>query len=716
MSYRSEPIALAIGRMNRQYFLPAIQREFVWKPEQIVQLFDSIMRGYPISSFLFWDLKPENRDKWQVYKFLDKAQYGGTHSELASTDGVANLSLVLDGQQRLTSLMIGLCGTYTAKKKYKRRGSPDAWTRQRLHLDLLADPRLDSEETSESGVYYKFAFMEETPAPTSEHYWFRIGRILDFDKRQKFDVFLDEKDVELSKQELSRYEHKTFEHNLERLYKAVYVDEVIAYYTETDQDYDRVLDIFARANEGGTKLSKSDLLLSMVIANWEGVNARDEIFNFLDRVNTQLTRRNDFDKDFIMKSCLVLTDLPVAYKVQNFSNANLTTIRQYWPRIKRAIEQGADLANSFGIDRDNLTSANALIPVIYYLFKNPGVSLRGSTPFEARNAVWVRRWLTMALLNGVFGGTSDNMLRDVRACLQEMSGAGADFPINAINTAIRKAGRSAEFDDFAVDEILALAYGQQQTFLALSLLYDDAGWGTMQFQQDHIFARSLFKPKELSTSGRLDWVRKKDRLGNLCLLLAHENIGKQDMPADEWLKSREPGFLKRHLIPGDQALWRFDRFPDFLEAREELVRQRLKWIFRQTGPQVPPCGPPPPGRPPGTTTPTTAARPEVFAFLEEQRNKASYDEKNKALRYAVGSRIEWWVKIGKRFASVWQYRRFSGDLEFWRRRLSNPEIVSAKDNEHSLAFRLENKPDFNEFVDAFAKASTFEWQNKPRAR
>ena len=86
----------------------------------------------------------------------------------------------------------------------------------------------------------------------------------------------------------------------------MHVDEVIAYYTETDQDYDRVLDIFVRANEGGTRLSKSDLLLSMVTANWDGVNARDEIFNFVDRVNTQLTRRNDFDKDFVMKSCLVL--------------------------------------------------------------------------------------------------------------------------------------------------------------------------------------------------------------------------------------------------------------------------------------------------------------------------------------------------------------------------------------------------------------------------
>ncbi len=349
MSYRSEPIALAIGRMNRQYFLPAIQREFVWKPEQIVQLFDSIMRGYPISSFLFWELKPENRDKWQVYEFLEKAQHGGTRNQLASTDGVTSLSLVLDGQQRLTSLMIGLRGTYTAKKKYKRWDNPDAWSAQRLHLDLLADPRLDSEGVSESGVYYKFEFMEEAPPPNPEHYWFKIGRILDFDERQKLDVFLDKKDDELSKQGLSRSERKTFERNLERPYQAVHEDEVIAYYTETDQDCDRVLDIFVRANEGGTKLSKSDLLLSMVTSNWDGVNARDEIFNFVDRVNTQLTRRNDFDKDFIMKSCLVLTDLPVAYKVQNFNNANLTTIRQHWPKIKKAVEQGTDLANSFGI-------------------------------------------------------------------------------------------------------------------------------------------------------------------------------------------------------------------------------------------------------------------------------------------------------------------------------------------------------------------------------
>ena len=67
MSYRSQTIAATIGRLNVQYFLPAIQREFVWQTKQIIQLFDSIMRGYPISSFLFWELQAKNYEKWEAY-------------------------------------------------------------------------------------------------------------------------------------------------------------------------------------------------------------------------------------------------------------------------------------------------------------------------------------------------------------------------------------------------------------------------------------------------------------------------------------------------------------------------------------------------------------------------------------------------------------------------------------------------------------------------
>lgn len=160
MSYKSEPIAVAIQRMNRQYFLPAIQREFVWKPEQIIQLFDSIMRGYPISSFLFWDLKPENRDKWQVYRFLEKAYFGGSHNELANTDGANNVSLVLDGQQRLTSLMIGLKGMYVMKKNInvgisQMRGVPNGCTLIYLQIQGSNQNILKLEDTINLNLWRK---------------------------------------------------------------------------------------------------------------------------------------------------------------------------------------------------------------------------------------------------------------------------------------------------------------------------------------------------------------------------------------------------------------------------------------------------------------------------------------------------------------------------------------------------------------------------------
>ena len=163
--------------------------------------------------------------------------------------------------------------------------------------------------------------------------------MLDFGSEKKFEDYLESAEQALP-DSVTKGQTRIFRKNLERLYRAIHRDKVIAYYTETDQDADRALDIFVRANEGGTKLSKSDLLLSMVTSSWDGMNARDKIFGFVDHLNQKLTRKNDFDKDFIMKACLVLTDLPVAYKVQNFSSQNLQKIRHNWSAIKKAIEGG----------------------------------------------------------------------------------------------------------------------------------------------------------------------------------------------------------------------------------------------------------------------------------------------------------------------------------------------------------------------------------------
>lgn len=588
MSYQSSTIATVVNRLNVQYFLPAIQREFVWKPEQVVKLFDSILRGYPISSFLFWELKPENREKWEVYKFISDFNELDTHNELANTNGVQQLTLVLDGQQRLTSLLIGLKGSYTVKKKYVARNNPNATVRQKLYIDLLHDSKLNQSDDSEVDLRYNLKFFENPPAnvgkdSASLHYWLEVGKILDFASQDAFDDFSDSESEKLP-DSVTKGQQRIFKNNLDRLYKAIWENLAVAYYTEQDQDYDRVLDIFVRANDGGTKLSKSDLLLSLVTSKWSGMNARDEIFGFVDYINRDLDRRNDFDKDFLMKNCLALTDLPVAYKVENFNNANLNLIHSQWQSIKNAVEASLRLVNSFGIDRDTLTSTNALIPIIYYVHKYHIKSLLGNSEFDVRNSAAIRTWLLTTLLNNVFSGQSDNAITYARSAIQKQDSQNSDFPIEEINRTIAQAGRKPYFDEFAVDDFLTISYGKRETFLALSILYDEKNWGTIKYQQDHIFPQSLFKLGSLSKSGlspekQNRYLELYNRIGNLELLSSDENLAKSNISFEGWLPTRDSSFCRKHLIPENNELLKFENFEEFIEAREELIRQRLRNLF-----------------------------------------------------------------------------------------------------------------------------------------
>lgn len=583
MGYKPDAAAATLAHLNMNYFLPAIQREFVWTPEKVIQLFDSLMRGYPISSFLFWELKPENRERWQVYRFAEDAKAGGSHNHLANIDGVQQLTLVLDGQQRLTSLLIGLKGSYTVKKKYKKKKFANAWSKQRLYLNLLKDPKV-AEEDGEQGVRYGFAFHEDVPANDDEHHWIKAGRILDFDNDDEFDKFKDEEEERLPGN-VTKDKIRVFRANLDRLHRAIWKEQPIAFHTELDQDYDRVLDIFVRANDGGVKLSKSDLLLSMVTAKWGDLNAREEIYGFVDRLNTDLARKNDFDKDFLMKTCLVASDLAVEYKVENFNNQNLELIKSKWKGIQQATEKAVRLVNSFGIDRETLIGANAIIPIIYFVHRNPKLTLSGTTPFDVTSAANIRLWLTAALLRNVFSGQSDTALRIARTVLQSVP-PDTPFPIEQLNTEMAKAGRPSTFDPAAIEEILDLSYGEARTFLALTLLYDDHNWA-FEPHVDHIFPKKLFTKKSMNERG-IDpelhdrYLELVHSLGNLELLTAKENEEKSDQEFEHWIKTRHDSFFKRHVIPTDKTLWKLENFEDFVAAREELIRKRFETLFAST--------------------------------------------------------------------------------------------------------------------------------------
>ena len=580
MSYSSTSVANVVRRLNITYFLPAIQRDFVWDQGRVVSLFDSIMKNYPISSFLFWQLEYENRDLWGVYTFIDNAKKDLTHSQLANLEGVREPILVIDGQQRLTSFLIGLKGTYTIKLKHKRWNDPQSWKKQRLYLDLLRDPRIEETDDLVSPSY-GFQFSSEQPANSETEYWFKVGKILDFEDESHFLSFKQSARDELP-DGLGREQRLLFERNLDLLYNAVWRNQVINYYLETSQDYDRALDIFVRANERGEPLSTSDLLLSIMTSKWQNVKAKDEVRAFVSYLNYSLSHENNFSKDFIMKNCLVLADLPVAYKVRNYTEENLEKMESNWPRLKDTIERCVKCVNSFGLYEKTITAKNALIPVIYYFYLNPSVTLATGSHYDVRNALLVRRWLIACLLNNAFGGSSDSLLSSIRSILQSL-GPNRDFPADTINAKISESGRRGAFDDVALNRVLEIKYGSKEAFLALSLLYDDNNWGDKEIHQDHIFPEDMFDYSRWEGTDRENmwWEHNEqsNRIANLELLTKQENLEKLNRPFDEWIATRDASFMRRHLIPENPRLWRLENFARFIAAREEMIKARLRQFF-----------------------------------------------------------------------------------------------------------------------------------------
>ena len=116
------------GIHRKEYLLPAIQREFVWDADQVRRLVDSLMRGYPIGSFLIWKVSHETASSYAFYDFLtDYHARDHPYATRAVVPAGQSILAVLDGQQRLTALNIAVYGSLAVKKKYAWWNSTDAF-------------------------------------------------------------------------------------------------------------------------------------------------------------------------------------------------------------------------------------------------------------------------------------------------------------------------------------------------------------------------------------------------------------------------------------------------------------------------------------------------------------------------------------------------------------------------------------------------------------
>ncbi|QLC35582.1 DUF262 domain-containing protein (plasmid) [Halarchaeum sp. CBA1220] len=603
MAQQSMSIIDAVDDLNESIFLPAIQREFVWDADQIVRLFDSVMREYPIGSFLVWKLKGDAAADQIKYRFVRHYIEDSVYPESPDFDQLDHHNpkvpvqeettlpdtqrLVLDGQQRLTAFYIGLQGSFTEKRKFAQYKNPNAWTQKQLYLNLFSDPEQELED--ELGLRYEFMFKKEAPEPTEDAYWFPVSEIQGADTAVDAMQMTDDLRIEDFPKE-KRYDAQQ---NLHTLFAALADDARIQYHEETTEDQERVLDIFVRTNEGGTPLSKSEILLSMATARWtesesesESLNAREEITSFVDRLNQYHEEKGfSFSTDFVLKSLLVLSDLPPEYRIANFTNANLGQMKREWleTTIQDDILAALDLVVEFGLDSQSLTSSNALIPIAYYIHHHdPDLSWESKAGSENRRRV--HYWLTSALLNGTFNSRPDEVLQDAREAIQE---SGGEFPLEEIHHQMRGRGKVVGFSPDVIESLLdETTYRSQKSFLLLSLLYyPEPVKQNVTYQRDHIFPKSVLDVETLvdeyglsvETAQRCE--NRRDVVANLQLLTPNENAEKSDVDFEEWISTRTDEYYERHLIPTEERLHRIENFPEFVERREQLIRENVSEKF-----------------------------------------------------------------------------------------------------------------------------------------
>lgn len=581
----------------RRYLLPAIQRKFTWSSDQICVLFDSIMRGYPINTFMFWEVKDAAvKESFRFYQFLERyCERFEENNPDFPTNGHGDFHAVIDGQQRLTSMYIALKGTYAYKmpRKWWPKTKDDSILPPRKLYLALHSP-LGADE-SEEMMSYDFQFLsgEDFQKKSTENnaHWFEVGKILDFPEIENNDDVLDIVMSYLDKNNLSsnQYARKT----LTRLYFAIRRDPLIHYYNETNQQIDHVLDIFIRTNHGGTPLSFSDLLMSIAVANWKK-DARQQIDDLVNAVRFGNDMEYSIDRDFVLKTCLMLTGKDVRFKVQNFNKEKIDQIEQEWDEIKQCITATFKLIRSLGLNDASLRAKNAAIPIAFYLYHKGRDSEGGkkglyttinNLAYHAQDRKIMSKWLNMSLLKGVFGGQTDAVLAKLQKEIKENI-ADQYFPLPKIVNAYKGTNKDISFeDDTFIERILTTQKDDSSCFSILSLLFPDLDY-TRALDKDHLHPAVSFTDENLD---KCDFLKNDVELRsfyknqeiwngivNLHLLDASLNRSKQEEPLTSWLNRTDiPLNRENLLIPSDTSL-EFSEFKDFIAGRSALIKSKLK--------------------------------------------------------------------------------------------------------------------------------------------
>ncbi|MFT4241648.1 MAG: DUF262 domain-containing protein [Acidovorax sp.] len=542
--------------------LPEMQRQYVWRSTRVRDLLDSLYRGYPSGAILLWE--------------TDEAVPLQDFAVSQSTNPYQSTRLLLDGQQRLTSLSAVIRGEPVSVRGRRR---PIDLLFNLEHPDQLAvvteveengddeddaddDSELIGDETDSTEDellkrFNKMTFVVATRKLEQLPHWVKVSEVFKTDNDAPFlkragISGLDDPRYEKYSQRLAR---------LRGIRKYVYRMDVL----ERTLSYDEVTEIFVRVNSLGAKLRSSDLALAQITAKW-----RHSLQTFQDFQKACAKTGFDLDLGLHLKNLMAFATGQSRFQI--VGSLNVEKLQKAWKEACEGMEFALNfLRSNLGIDSPALLSSPFLLVVLAYFGHSRNYALSND---EARQ---LRYWALMANAKGRFSrGSSETILDQDLASIRQ--GGAVSELIDRLRlqfgrldiTAEELEGRNQRSALFKTMFLAFRAAGAKDWRSHLAIALDHSGV-QHRLQFHHIFPKAVLKTSFTA--------READDIANLAFIGGKTNRAISDKAPAVYLpplvdQLGEPAFSAQ-CIPVEASLLEVESYKAFLLERRKRIATAL---------------------------------------------------------------------------------------------------------------------------------------------
>jgi len=548
--------------------LPEMQRKYVWKATQVRDLFDSLYKGYPSGAILLWDATEDVP--------LQEFAIGQNENQIHSA------KLLLDGQQRLTSLSAVLRGEPVTVRRRKKPiellfnlDHPEKVDEfNEIDEDDINDDEIENNEDDDEDLIESEDDLDEVQKRIKNSTF--IVRSFNMDNFPNWipvsGVFTSSDNTKIIKgagvTSMDDPKFTLYNDRLTRL-RAVKDYQYRLDILEKNLSYDEVTEIFVRVNSLGTRLRGSDLALAQITAKWRGSLSIFQSFE-----NKCIEEKFPLEIGLIVRNLVVTATSQSKFKT--VTNVSKEKLEANWEVSKKGIEFALNfLKYNCGITSPTLFSSSLLIPNISY------VAIKNNFKLNHEQSEKLKKWTLIANAKGRYSRSSSESILDQDIAVTR-DGGQIDELISKLESQFGRlevlpsdlVGSNQRSSLFRTLFIALEKDGAQDWATSLKISLDSSGMQN-KLQYHHIFPKAVLRNKFKK--------REIDDLSNLAFIGGKTNREISNKEPIKYLPRMIEEYgedvFKKHLIPLDEDLYKIENYTKFLETRRKLISDRLNQLI-----------------------------------------------------------------------------------------------------------------------------------------